>query len=229
VPAAIELVRVGLGAPAGELAALERFYRHGLELPCASAPDRLDVAVGGETIAFAPAPDGARPFFHFALLVPGDRFDAAYAWLGERAELLPGPEGSPRVEFGSWDASACYVHDPAGNIVELIAHRGVGERGATGPFSGAELLGVSEIGLVTPDPDGAVAALGDALGLELWAGEPAGLAFVGRKAHTLIVSPPGRGWLPTGRPAEAHPVEVAVAGVRGEPVRLDGGHVVRAS
>jgi len=26
-----------------------------------------------------------------------------------------------------WDAQACYFHDPAGNIVEFIAHRGLAE------------------------------------------------------------------------------------------------------
>ena len=56
------------------------------------------------------------------------------------------------------------------------------------------------------------------LGLQLWSGgvqEAGGLGFVGRKAHTLIISGEGRGWLPTGRPAEPHPVGVTIRG--GEP------------
>ena len=42
------------------------------------------------------------------------------------------------------------------------------------------------------------------------------LGFVGEKGRTLILAPPGRGWLPTGRPAEAHPVELVLelAGAR---------------
>lgn len=51
-----------------------------------------------------------RRFYHSAVLVPGDRFDAALTWLRER------------VDLGFWDARACYCHDPAGNIVEPIAH-----------------------------------------------------------------------------------------------------------
>ena len=50
-------------------------------------------------------------------------------------------------------------------------------------------------------------------GLELWYGEVGrreGLGIVGRKAHTLILCPTGRPWLPTGRPAESHPLEVAM-------------------
>ncbi len=113
--------------------------------------------------------------------------------------------------------------------MELIAHRGVGEDGASGPFSPAELLGVSEVGLV-----GDTAAMAEALlrevGLPVWSGaveEPGRLAFVGERARTLILCPPNRPWLPTGRPAERHPVEIDVAGVAGE-ASLEGGlHVVR--
>ena len=76
------------------------------------------------------------PFYHFALLVPGDRFDAALAWARERVELLPDREtGEVVFDFTNWDARAVYFHDPAGNIVELIAHRGIGEGGVTGPFA----------------------------------------------------------------------------------------------
>jgi hypothetical protein len=47
-------------------------------------------------------------------------------------------------------------------------------------------------------------------GLRLWDGtidEPDRLAFVGEPGRTLILAPSGRGWMPTGRPAEPHPVE----------------------
>ena len=50
-------------------------------------------------------------------------------------------------------------------------------------------------------------------GLELWSGsidEPDSLGFVGAKGRTLILARPGRGWLPTGRPAEPHPVDYAL-------------------
>lgn len=58
--------------------------------------------------------------------------------------------------------------------------------------------------------------LADELRLKLWDGtvdEPGQLSFVGEKGRTLILSPPGRGWLPTRRPAEAHPVDAVLAGV----------------
>jgi hypothetical protein len=170
--------------------------------------------VGPDELAFQAAAGDARPFYHFAFLVPGDRFEAAHAWLGDLAKLLPSSGTEETVfDFGFWDALACYVEDPAGNIVELIAHRGVAERGAQGRFSAGELAGISEIGLVLPDPAGAAQQLEHELGLDPWSGDAAsGLGFVGRRAHTLIVSKVERGWLPTGRPAEIHPVAVTVTG-----------------
>ena len=55
----------------------------------------------------------------------------------------------------------------------------------------------------------------ETVGLQMWDGtidEPGSLAFVGEQARTLILAPPGRGWLPTGRPAEAHPLAVRLEG-----------------
>jgi D-alanyl-D-alanine carboxypeptidase len=142
-------------------------------------------------------------FYHFALLVPGDRFDAALAWGRERVELL-----GDVFEFENWDAEAVYFHDPAGNIVELIAHHGLEENGRSGGFTAAELLGFSELGIVG-DKAQQLRRL-ESRGLSLWDGtmdEPDRLAFVGEKGRTVILAPPGRGWLPTGRQAEPHPVE----------------------
>jgi len=179
-------VEVTLAAPRDRVAELESLY---------------DGTTGETKLRFR-GEDG-EPFHHFALLVPGDRFDAARAWAEERFELAGGV-----FDFESWDAQAVYFLDPAGNIVELIAHRGLEENGRSGAFAPEEIVGLSELGIVG-DKRALLAEL-EASGLELWDGElddPDRLAFVGEKGRTLILAEPGRGWLPTGRPAEAHPVE----------------------
>ena len=220
--------RLRLGASEALLPELAVFYGrlHG------SGPRQPDggavsVRVGETTLELRPT--AGSPYYHVAFLVPGDRFDAALAWARDHVELLPDTEtGEPVFDFRNWDAQAVYFHDPAGSIVELIAHRGVGETGASGPFAPAELLGVSEIGIVC-DPPSLAAELERELGLEVWDGAVEGeglLAFVGAKARTLILCQTGRPWLPTGRPAEAHPVEVTLSGRRDGTVPLgDGGHV----
>jgi catechol 2,3-dioxygenase-like lactoylglutathione lyase family enzyme len=222
---ALEIRNLRLAAPAERIAALASFYGGRLRLPLTrSGDDRLEVAIGETVLELAPS-EGA-PYYHVAFLVPGDRFDAALAWARDTVELLPDADtGDPVFDFTNWDARAVYFHDPAGSIVELIAHRGVGEAGTTGAFSPSELLGVSEIGLVC-DPPSLASALERELGLEVWDGTVEGegrLAFVGTKARTLILCRAGRPWLPTGRPAEAHPVEVTLAGASSGTVALADG------
>jgi catechol 2,3-dioxygenase-like lactoylglutathione lyase family enzyme len=178
----------------------------------------------GETALQFIAADG-EPFYHFALLLPGNRFEAAREWAARHVELLPVP-GSDEVtfEFEDWDARACYFHDPAGNIVELIAHAGIAATGESGTFAAGELVGLSELGLVG-DRAAMAGGLVTRLELAVWSGslsERDSLAFVGEQARTLILAAPGRGWLPTGRRAEPHPVEVILDGVPGAEAELEG-------
>ena len=132
--------------------------------------------------------------------------------------ILPDERTGEEVfDFEHWDARALYFHDPAGNIGELVAHRGIGGSGATGPFLASEFIGLSEVGIVG-EPASLAEALARELALEVWSGtvgEEGRLAFVGEKARTLILSRAGRPWLPTWRPAEAHPVEIMLVGPGG--------------
>jgi len=179
---------------------LTDFYADALELPRTGDAIRI-----GET-TLRVAPQDGEPFYHFAFLVPGDRFDAALTWARERVELL-----GDVFESDDWNSRAVYFHDPAGNIVELIAHRGLEENGRSGELSAEELVGCSELGIVGDRPK--LLRRLEAVGLELWDGTVEAenrLAFVGEQGRTLILAPPGRGWMPTGRPAEPHPVELVL-------------------
>ena len=189
----MRFVDVTLAAPLDLL----DFYGDTLGLPV----DGNAIVVGETRLGFRLEDGGA--FYHFALLVPGDRFDAALGWARGRVELL-----GDVFDFDFWNAHALYFHDPAGNIVELIAHHGLEENARSESFATEELVGFSELGLVG-DRQSLLRDL-EGIGLELWDGsidQPDALGFVGEKGRTLIVSRPGRGWLPTGRPAEPHPVE----------------------
>jgi hypothetical protein len=168
----------------------------------------------GETELEFVAGEG-EPFYHFAFLAPPARFDEL---LAVTPEPLPDREtGEVVFDFDNWDAKAFYFHDPAGNIVELIALAGIQDEG------------LSELGLVgDPLKLGAPLLLG--LGLQRWDGtfdEPGRLAFLGERGRTLILAPEGRGWLPTGRPAEPHPVEAVLSGPpTGRVELLDGLYVI---
>jgi len=226
----LRFVQVTLDAHESKSDALHDFYAGTLGL--ATAEERA-FSVGSTVLSFRPVADD-NPFYHFALRVPRNRFEAALAWLGERAELLPDEEtGRTTFDFNFWNAEACYVHDPCGNIVELIAHHELPEESpADGGFDGRELIGVCELGAPGPDVPAMAQALGS-LGIELWDGtvdEPGRLAFMGGRDGVLILAPLGRAWLPTGRPAEPHPVEALVAGEReGEVVVPATRHRVRTT
>lgn len=216
--------RVTLHASPDRRAALAAFYRR-LGLAVESASHGISFRAGETQIEVLATPGAA--FYHFAFLVPGNRFEAARAWAEAATELLPDPEtGETIFDFANWDALACYVNDPAGNVVELIAHRGVAESDAKGAFHAGELVGLSELGLVG-DPAAMTRRLVDELGLELWDGtvtEPGRLAFVGERARTLILSPAGRTWLPTQQAAEPHAADVViVGGAREAQLELAGG------
>src|SRR5204863_8303017 len=107
----VRFVEVRLGAPAHLLAELRDFYA------------RFET---GETKLEFKAVEGA-PFYHFAFLTPPEGFDAV---LEATPSPLPDREtGEVVFDFDFWDAKAFYFHDPAGNIVEVIAHEGIDDHG----------------------------------------------------------------------------------------------------
>ncbi len=190
----MKFVHVRLQAPEQLVPELREFYRR--------------LGTGETELEFAPGE--GEPFYHFALLVPPGRFSDL---LQATPEPLPDREtGEVGFEFEAWDALAFYFHDPAGNIVEVIAHQGIEDEG------------LSELGLVG-EPRALAAPLRD-LGLELWDGtldKEGRLAFLGERGRTLILAPEGRGWMPTGRPAEPHPVEAVLSGPPSGRVELANG------
>jgi hypothetical protein len=221
----MRILQAHLAAAKATAVTLQRFYGDQLGFPVLAGEGRLGFGVGGTRLVFSPSSEGA-PFYHFAFRVPRNRFAAAREWLAGHADLLPQPGSRETTfQFPNWSAEACYVHDPGSNIVELIAHRGMPDESPnSGPFDARELLGVCEVGLVGYDPPAMARAL-ESLGVRLWDGTldvPGRLGFMGAPDGTLILAPPGRGWMPTGRAAEPWEVEVALAGVRNAEMMLPG-------
>ena len=221
----MRLLRIELEAEEGARPALARFYGDELRLRASQSRSSLGVHVGATLLEFRRV-TGRRPFYHFALRVPRNRFAAAHAWLAERTSLLTEQDSDETVfEFPNWNAVACYAHDPCGNIVELIAHHDLADESrADGRFAGAELIGVCELGLVGPDTRAIASAL-EPLGIRLWDGtveSPGRIGFVGAPAGMFILAPVGRGWMPTGRPAEVHAATVLARGARDAEIAIPG-------
>jgi catechol 2,3-dioxygenase-like lactoylglutathione lyase family enzyme len=221
----MRILRVCLAAAHETDAALRRFYRDQLGFPAFDGGGQHGFGVGGTRLEFSPTSE-REPFYHFALRVPRNRFVAAREWLAGHAQLLSEPDSHETTfQFPNWNAEACYAHDPGGNIVELIAHRGLpDESPCSGPFAATELLGVCEIGLVGDNPPAMARAL-EPIGIKLWDGTldlPGRLAFMGGPDGTLILAATGRGWMPTEREAELFEVNVDVAGAQDAEVTVPG-------
>lgn len=220
--AAIELE----SAPIDEM---RRFYTQVLGFPLGSSSSRgFAVKAGATTLAFRAAPqtgamaDGI-PTYHFAFNIPSDQIESACRWLGDRVPVLRADDGRPIVRFESWNASAVYFHDPAGNIVEFIARHDLAHR-SDGDFRVGGVLGVSEIGIAIPESLGVRAAaqeLTRTLGLQPYRPIGDDFAAMGTEHGLLILVRAGRPWfMSPGHNARVQPTTIQLAGDMDERCHL---------
>ena len=90
----MDFLLVKLEAPATLGDELRSLYVHRIGLEPMTSDDNSDllsVRIGRATLGFARAAPGTSPFYHYALLVPGDRFEAAHAWLAGQGSLRANP------------------------------------------------------------------------------------------------------------------------------------------
>ena len=186
--------------------ALEPFYRDGIGLPLADTP-----------VSFR---RGAACTHHIAFRVADAGFESAKRRLGGVAELLT-EDGRDEFDFPFWDARACYALDPAGNIVELIALRGL-------PGDGDMPLALAEVGLPVADVLATAELLDRELGISTWDGDPPSPRFtaVGARGATFIVVPLERAWYPTDRLNEPARMTVVMEGVREAEVAIGDARII---
>lgn len=187
---------------ARDLTAQRAFYAGVLGLPVVEDGTSLALRVGSTLLRFVPGEPGGPS--HFAFNVPEDRFAGARAWLEERVPLLADPAGETSFHSDSWKADMVYFRDADGNILELIARHTLPAAPGTG-FGAADLLCVSELGLVVPDVPGAVRDLQERFGLPVYHEGSPTFTPLGDEEGLLIVVQAGRGWFPVGDPARPLP------------------------
>lgn len=213
----MQIQRLELAAADPHVAA--RFYSERLGLPV----DGVEVRFRRTTVAFVPGEGDPR--YHFALNVPGGRTADALGWLEERVDVLPFESGERVVHFDWIGADSLYFHDAAGNVVELMVREDI-EDDRPGAFSPEHLLEVTEIGIASQDVPATVASLCEALGAGIYWGNGESLTAVGDARGAVLVSPAGRGWIPTGLPAVPHPTTIVADGERSGRTEVPGGPYV---
>jgi catechol 2,3-dioxygenase-like lactoylglutathione lyase family enzyme len=181
--------------PVSDAAQAGKFYRDVLGLPARANSDIVEVQVGASVLLLdqGTVRSGA---YHCAINIPADRFDQAKVWLQQRVAPL-GRDGQDEFNLAApWNSQSVYFTGPDGIILELIARHDQPAT-STAPFSSADLLCISEIGLAVPDVPAAVAQLRDALRLPLFGAAAADFTPLGDPDGLLIVVRRGRPWFPT--------------------------------
>lgn len=172
------------------------FFRDTLETGVASRnAHAFTVQIGATSIQFTHT-STAEPVYHLAFNIPDNQIEAALHWLASRVEVVrPGQTDTDIVNWPAWNARSVYFRDVAGNILEVIARRGLAN-GTSGTFSAADLLCVSEVGLVVPDPHATAELLSNRFSLPKRS-VMQGFAAVGDDHGMFIISAPNRPWMPT--------------------------------
>jgi catechol-2,3-dioxygenase len=150
---------------------------------------------------------GIEPFYHFAWMIPRNQFQEAKQWAASRVTLCTDGERDETYS-NNWDSHSLYFEDPAGNIVELIAHhREHNEQERA--FSVEDILQVCEIGLVSEDVAATVQELEKA-GLVRWGEGSDPFSPVGDRNGLFIVVRKERVWFFSDQKAQIFPFEATI-------------------
>ncbi len=205
---------------------MRKFYKDVLNLPLV-AEDSVSVTfqAGLTQMRFCADSNGGAPFYHFAFNIPENKLEKAIDWMSGRARLLKGRRGNHVVYFDWLDAHSVYFYDPAGNIVEFIAHHPL-KNGRPGNFDIEDILYTSEIGLVTDDVPKLSSELDMKLGLTDYATRhhrPVSDVFrpIGDPFGFFIVVKHKRIWLMTEDPAAIHSVTAQIQGRESAKLRFE--------
>ena len=176
-----------------------------------SGPDFVTLAAG-ETHWMLTQTQASPAIAHFAFNVPENLFDEAVVWLRARVSLLASTDGTEQLfDFTNWNAHGVYFTDPDGNIAELIARHTLLESRR----ESFEILGISEIGLVTDDVPSTVAQLG----LPAYRQGSPQFQPVGDEEGLLIIVQRDRPWYPDNRHT-AQPISFTVTLANGSELEF---------
>ena len=195
-----------------KLEPLRQFYETILELPLQKLTHQeIRITIGSTELMFREAV-AADPFYHFAINIPANKIEEARSWLRERVELIWIEQyKSDIADFVNWHAKSVYFFDPAGNILELIARFDL-ENNSDDPFSPAQFLSISEVGLVFKEDefDKRTESLLQQYHLSYFDKQPPLPQFraVGDDEGLFIIVPDARNWFPTNTASGIFPLEV---------------------
>lgn len=180
------------------LAETEKFYRKVLGIEPSKKEDntRIFYTIGATRLIFRKS-ENLKPFYHFAIDLPTNRFFDAHDFIKQHADILPA-DGDDIANFINWDAKSFYFYDNNGNIVEFIT-RYPNKEYYKEPFSSNCYVSVSEIGLVTSDVRQLAGQFKAEFGIPIFHRQPPRdeLTVSGNDDGLFIIAVKDRHWYPT--------------------------------
>ncbi|WP_138752555.1 VOC family protein [Paenibacillus sinopodophylli] len=197
-----------------QLKQLHRFYTDvfGLTLK-ENSSETFAVKVGHSDLIFELADHAEEnPFYHFAFDIPENKIDEAIVWLdsvGVTLNILP--DNTFKAYSKTWHATSIYFYDPAGNIVEFIARHNH-DNAILAPFTGKELLRISEIGLVVNDVTSMKDSMRTNYIINGYKDSYETFAAIGDEEGLFILSANHRAWLGSDKKASIFKTEITIEG-----------------
>ncbi|HEX7902263.1 MAG TPA: hypothetical protein VF487_00190 [Chitinophagaceae bacterium] len=201
-----------LAIQTSQITELDFFYREILQLQVINFRDeKIIIHTAQSRLVFTTA-HKSEPVYHFAFTIPANKIEEAKKWLENKVSLLWMEDYKGDIaDFVNWKAKSIYFYDPAGNIVEFIARFDL-DNASTEPFSSAQLLSISEAGLVFPAKqlDSKTNMLLTQYPLTYFDKQPPLPQFkaVGDEEGLFVIVPEHRNWFPTTMPSGIFPLEV---------------------
>lgn len=176
------------------------FYQDGLGLhPLLAEEEEIRFQVGHTLLRFVQRFE-ATPY-HIAFNIPSDMGRSALRWLQGRQLTLLEHQGSPLVDYPSWNAQAIYFRDHDRNVLEFIARRNRMDVEG-GSFHAGLLRGVSEVGMAVSDIEYTFERLNQLGEMPLYDGSFLHFCAAGDEEGLLILlDRNARSWFPANDPA----------------------------
>jgi catechol-2,3-dioxygenase len=193
-----------------DIDATARFYTSTLGLPLyMNDRNTLDIGAGTSRLLFRRSVN-RKPVYHIAFNIPSNKINQAADFIVQKTSIIP-YEGKNIVEFPVWNARALYFYDNNGNILELIARADL-NNSTEASFSSSQLLGLSEVAIVTDDVSKTCSHIKAVSDVDPYEKQPyhENFAALGDANGLFIVSAKDRHWFPTENIARHFPLRIKV-------------------
>ncbi|MCF8304348.1 MAG: hypothetical protein K9I94_13815 [Bacteroidales bacterium] len=166
--------------------------------------------IGNSILAFRQSSLFEKPYYHFAIQIPENKIEEAAEWVSKRTELIINENNKSITDFPNWNAHSVYFTDPAGNVVELIAHHNY-KNDDHKPLDQKGLLKLSEIGLPVKDIKSTHDQLQKLTQVSKWYGDFENFCATGSELGLFImVDQASKRWYPTDKRAKPFPFKAEI-------------------